>query len=210
MPRTKGAKTKNKPGHRPGPRFTLTDRERVKHAIQQYDLKGYSQTAIAAMPDIKCSQGLVSTLLKEIQKDYQDAYVDNRKMWVMKATHAHLDVIREAQEAIAKLKTVGKKRSKTESGVGGKGEFSKDVEETEDGEIGGFLTIIQNGWKEIASLHGLRELPEQVFNLNVTQNTVGMFDQFVLEMIKGQPQPERVVAVPTPGEPSTTSGAIGE
>src|SRR4051812_48826018 len=106
MSRPAGSKTTRPNAKKTGPRFTLTERERLKTDVTKLDLQGYSQRAIAERLDT--SHATINTLLAEINGDYKQAYVDDRKRWVMKATAAHLDVIRECQEQIARLKERGR------------------------------------------------------------------------------------------------------
>lgn len=185
MPKPKGAKTKKANPNKPGPKFTLTDRERVKFAIAQYDIKGFSQTDIAKMPDVNVSQATVSNILREIQQDYQDAYIDNRKMWVMREHAVLMDLRRRANVEIERLKAEGKKKSVRKSGTSDKGGFDAEENTVEDPELLGWHRLVLDTVRESAELLGLKELAAQVFNLNVNSNTVNMFDRFMLEMLNG-------------------------
>lgn len=189
-----GAKTKNPNAKKTGPRgFTLTERERLKNEAQQLDLQGYSSYQIGEKLGV--SKGTAYGLLAEIQDDYQKAYVDNRKAMVMRATAAHLDVIRQAQEQIAKLRANGKTKNvvkrydkmvKDEEGNWSVEPVEETTDSREDGEIGGYLGIITDNWKQIGLLHGLHDLPKQIFNVQVNNNTVNVFEQ-VLQAVLGNP-----------------------
>lgn len=174
--RPKGAKTKKEGAKNTSPPWarSLTEREKIKEQVARLELQGYGKTAISEKLGIAPMS--VYNLQKEIQQDYQDAYVDNRKAWVMRATAAHLDVIREAQEQIERIKTKGKRKRVREEGTGEKGGWSKEGEVVEDGEIGGYLSIITENWTRIARLHGLEELPKTVFNVLVDNRQINPFD----------------------------------
>jgi hypothetical protein len=180
--RPKGAKTRKPNPRKTGPRgWTLTEREGLKVEVARLDLQGYSQYQIAEKLDV--SQSTACVLLKEVRADYESAYVDNRKAMVMRATAAHLDVIRQAQEQIARLKERGRVKKHTESGESPKGSFSKDAETVEDATIDGYLSIITENWTRIARLHGLEELPKQVFNIQVNNHQVNVFDRLLEAML---------------------------
>lgn len=183
-----------------GPKdWSPTEREAAKELIAELDIKGYTQSEIAK--EISVSQPMVCKMLAEIRQDYKDSYVDDRKMWVMKATRAHLGVIKEAQEQIAKLKEHGKVKRVRKSGTNAKGEFDEEGTQEEYGDIGGYLSIITENWTRIARLHGLEELPAQVFNLQVNNNTVNVFDQ-LLAAVLGVPAQPALPAIPVEGTSS--------
>jgi hypothetical protein len=66
-------------------------------------------------------------------------------------------------------------------GIGGGGDrqggFRKTVTMREDADIVGLLTVITDNWTRIARRHGLDELPKPVFNVQVTNTQVNIFDQ---------------------------------
>ena len=188
MARPKGARTRKPGARKTGPRdWTPTEREGLKAQVARLDLQGYTQRDIAAVLGV--GQSTAHALLKEVQKDYQEEYVDCRKIWVMKATAAHLEVIRQAHDEIAKLKATGRRRLHQEAGTNAKGTFSKRSKTVEDGDIGGLLAVLQQGWREIAALHGLKELPSQVWNVQVSNNSVNnVFDQLYEALFPKEPQ----------------------
>lgn len=182
MARPVGAKTRKANPKKTGQAFTLTERESLKAKVQELDLMGYSQRAIAERVD--ASQSTVHVLLAEIQQDYQDAYVDNRKMWAHKATLGHLNVIMQAQEELAKLRAKGRVRLYREEGTTpgeNGGAYSKKSVTKEGGEVAALLGVIQKGWQEIAAIHGIKELPAQIFNLTLNNN-VNPFEQMLMAM----------------------------
>lgn len=210
MARKVGSKTQNKPGGSPARRFTLTERQRLKNDAQQMDLRGATERQIAQQLGV--SQATAHNLLAEIQQDYQDAYVDNRKAMVMRATAAHLDVIQQAQERIALVKERGKRKKVSKSGENAMGGYNEEVDTQEDGEIGGYLQIVTDNWKQIALLHGLHELPKQVFNVQVNHNTVNVFDQ-VLKAVLGTQDAQAIQDVKHPSPlalPTEIFNANGE
>jgi transposase len=170
-------------------------REGLKVQVAKLDLQGYTQRDIAEKLDI--GQSTAHVLLKEVQEDYQQAFVDDRKAMVRRATAAHLDVIRECHEQIAKLKARGRVRRHIEAGTNAKGEFRKRSVTREPAELGHYLSIIQNGWREIALLHGLKDLPAQIFNVQVNSSNP------VQDML------DRMLAIAGGAEelPALTSGA---
>lgn len=188
-----GAGTKRKTGPKT---WSVTEREGVKARIQQLDLHGYNQTQIAAklaVEGVTVDRATVGRMLGEIQKEYLESYVDNRKAYVMRATAAHLDLIMQAQEAIAKLRQFGhnkrvtrtfEKNVKDDEGNWTSEPVTEVTESVEDGQISPYLSIITENWKQIALLHGLHELPKQVFNIQVNNNTVNVFEQ-VLKAVLG-------------------------
>lgn len=188
MARPKGARTRKPGARKTGPRdWTPTEREGLKAQVAWLDLQGYTQRDIAAALGV--GQSTAHVLLKEVQKDYQEAYVDNRKAMVMRATAAHLDVIRQANDEIAKLRASGRCRRHRELGANPKGRFYKKSKTVEDEDICGLLAVVQQGWREIALLHGLKDLPAQVFNLTVNNNTQNVFDRLYEALFPTAPQP---------------------
>ena len=182
MPRPKGAKTRRPDARKTGPReWTPTEREQTKVRVAELDRQGHNQIQIAEKLNV--SQATVSVLLKEIRQDYEEAYVDCRKAMVMKATAAHLDVIREAHEQIERLKAKGRRKTTAEKGASPKGPFRKTATIREDADLAGLLSVIADGWKQIARLHGLEELPKQVFNLSVNNHAPNIFDQLLTAML---------------------------
>jgi hypothetical protein len=185
--RPKGAKTQKPDARKTGPRaWTLTEREGLKVQAAKLDLQGYTQRDIAEKLDL--SQSTACLLLKEIRADYESAYVTCRKALVMQATAAYLDVIRQAQEELERLRARGKRKTVTEEGTTDKGGFRKTVRSREDAEIAGLLSVVTENWTRIARLHGLEELPKQVFNLTVNNNQSNIFDQ-LLQALLAEPGP---------------------
>jgi hypothetical protein len=104
-------------------------------------------------------------------------------------------VIRQAQVEVERLRDRGRRKTVTESGTTTKGGFRKTVASREDGDIAGLLAVVQAGWREIALLHGLKELPAQVFNVQVNNTAPNIFDRLLAAMLAA--------------DPSTSTPAIG-
>ena len=160
MARPKGAKTKKPDAKKTGPRFTLTDRERLKDKVARLDLQGLNLTEIAR--EVDTSRQTVATCLKEIQQDYQDAYIDNRKMWAMREYALLMDVRRRAYEEIAALKEKGKRKTVNKSGSKGDMSYDENQETVEDPDLLGWNQLLLDTAKEVVALMGLRDLPAQV------------------------------------------------
>lgn len=179
-----GAKTQKpdaKPTHR---RFTPAERQILKAKVAELDMQGYNYGLIAKKVEV--SLATVSNFLQEIQNDYQQAYIDNRKALVMKETAVLLDVRRRAYEEMDLLKERGRVRTIRESGESEKGAWSKDGETREDVDISGYLAVILNTEQRIAKLWGLEELPKVTFIVNNNsgnQTTVNIFDQLLQTML---------------------------
>lgn len=193
MPRPVGAKTRKPNPLKSGPRFTLTQRERFKLDVQRLDSEGYSQRQIAER--LNCAHATVGTVLKEIQADYEQAYVDNRKMWVVRELGVLMDLRRRAFEEIAALKANGKKKRVTKTGSSEKGGYSEEAETVEDPELLGWHKLVLETVQETAELMGLKKLPDQVF-VQVNANQVNVFDQ-LLGALLASPGPARAA---DPGE----------
>lgn len=183
MARPKGSKTKKANPGRTGGKWTLTEREGLKAEVARLDRRGFNQYQIVEQIGAgRISQGTVCNMLKEIQADYEAAYVDNRKAKAVEAEAALREVNAECWAQIERLKERGRKKVTTKSGSGDQGSWAEDAETVEDADIGGYLTLISKNWAEILAIHGVKALPEQVFavvNVHGRAGTEGVFNRLL-------------------------------
>ena len=210
MARRKGSKTRKANPAKSGPKgWSLTDREAVKAEVAKLDRRGYNQYQIAAALG-RVSQATVCNMLKEIRADYQAAYVDDRKAVATEATTALREVNAECWMQIDRLKREGKKRTASKDGENQHGTYNESLEIVEDADIGGYLSLISKNWSEILAIHGVKALPEQVFNI-VTINgaeTEGVFNRLLESTLQAiGAEKGRVVVTPEAVEDKPADGA---